>query len=68
MRQGARQIGRRVLDAELLATSAAKASVDVTYTRWPNMWHDFTLLPGLVTAADSALTQSAWFVMTVTSG
>jgi acetyl esterase/lipase len=55
-------------DAELLAASASKASVDVTYTRWPNMWHDFALLPGLVTAADSALTQSAWFVTTVTSG
>ena len=55
-------------DAELLATSAAKASVDVTYTRWPNMWHDFALLPGLLSAADSALSQSAWFVTTVASG
>jgi acetyl esterase/lipase len=55
-------------DAELLATSAAKASVDVTYTRWPNMWHDFALLPGLLSAADSALTQATWFVKTVTSG
>jgi acetyl esterase/lipase len=55
-------------DAELLAASAAQASVDVTYTRWPNMWHDFALLPGLVSAADSALSQTAWFVNTVTSG
>jgi acetyl esterase/lipase len=55
-------------DAELLATSASTASVDVTYTRWPNMWHDFALLPGLVATADSALSQSAWFVKTVTSG
>ena len=55
-------------DAELLATGAAKASVDVTYTRWPDMWHDFALLPGLVSAADSALAQAAWFVTTVTSG
>ena len=55
-------------DAELLATSAAKVDVDVTYTRWPNMWHDFALLPGLVSAADSALSQSAWFVTTVTAG
>jgi acetyl esterase/lipase len=55
-------------DAELLATSASKASVGVTYTRWPNMWHDFALLPGLVSAADSALSQSTWFVRTVTSG
>lgn len=55
-------------DAELLATSTAKAGVDVTYTRWPNMWHDFALLPGLLSAADSALSQAAWFVQTVTSG
>lgn len=55
-------------DAELLATSAAKAGVDVTYTRWPDMWHDFALLPGFLSAADSALSQSAWFVTTVTSG
>jgi acetyl esterase/lipase len=55
-------------DAELLATSASTAGVDVTYTRWPSMWHDFALLPGLVAAADSALSQSAWFVKTVTSG
>jgi len=55
-------------DAEFLATSASTASVDVTYTRWPNMWHDFALLPGLVAAADSALSQSAWFVTTVTAG
>jgi acetyl esterase/lipase len=55
-------------DAELLATSASAAGTDVTYTRWPDMWHDFALLPGLVSAADSALSQSAWFVKTVTSG
>jgi epsilon-lactone hydrolase len=55
-------------DAELLATSASAAGTDVTYTRWPDMWHDFALLPGLLSAADSALTQSAWFVKTVTSG
>ena len=55
-------------DAELLATSAAAAGTDVTYTRWPHMWHDFALLPGVLSAADSALSQSAWFVQTVTSG
>jgi len=55
-------------DAELLATSAAAAGTDVTYTRWPGMWHDFALLPGLLSAADSALSQSAWFVRTVTAG
>jgi epsilon-lactone hydrolase len=53
-------------DAEDLATSASLAGVDVTYTRWPRMWHDFALQPGLVAAADSALSQAAWFVATVT--
>ena len=55
-------------DAELLAVSAATAGADVTYTRWPEMWHDFALLPGFLSAADSALSQSAWFVTTVASG
>jgi epsilon-lactone hydrolase len=53
-------------DAECLAASASAAGVDVTYTRWPRMWHDFALQPGLVAAADSALSQTAWFVETVT--
>jgi epsilon-lactone hydrolase len=54
-------------DAELLAASASAAGVDVTYTRWPRMWHDFMLQPGLVAAADSALAQAAWFVGKVTA-
>ena len=49
-------------DAELLAASASTAGVDVTYTRWPRMWHDFMLQPGLVAAADSALALAAWFL------
>jgi epsilon-lactone hydrolase len=49
-------------DAERLAASASAAGVDVTYTRWPGMWHDFALQPGLLAAADSALAQAAWFV------
>jgi epsilon-lactone hydrolase len=53
-------------DAEDLATGASLAGVDVTYSRWPRMWHGFALLPGLVAAADSALAQAAWFVETVT--
>ena len=53
-------------DAELLAASAAAAGVDVTYTRWPRMWHDFMLQPRLVATADSALAQAAWFVTPVT--
>jgi monoterpene epsilon-lactone hydrolase len=55
-------------DAELLAGSASAAGADVTYTRWPRMWHDFALQPGLLAAADSALAQAAWFVRTVTAG
>jgi acetyl esterase/lipase len=53
-------------DAELLAASASAAGVDVTYTRWPRMWHDFALQPGLLAAADSALAQAAWFIGQVT--
>jgi epsilon-lactone hydrolase len=55
-------------DAELLAASASAAGVDVTYTRWPRMWHDFALQPGQLAAADSALAQAAWFVSQVTAG
>jgi epsilon-lactone hydrolase len=54
-------------DAELLAASASAAGVDVTYTRWPRLWHDFALQPGLLAAADSAVAQAAWFVGQVTS-
>jgi acetyl esterase/lipase len=49
-------------DAEGLAARASAAGVDVTYSRWPRMWHDFMLQPGLLAAADSALAQAAWFV------
>jgi epsilon-lactone hydrolase len=52
-------------DAEILAGRASAAGVDVTYTRWPRMWHDFALQAGLLAAADSALSQAAWFVETV---
>ena len=55
-------------DAAALAASASAAGVDVSYTRWPGMWHDFTLQPGMLTAADSALAQAAWFVTAVTGG
>jgi acetyl esterase/lipase len=55
-----------VPDADRLAASASAAGVEVTYTRWPRMWHDFALQAGLVAAADSALSQAAWFVRAVT--
>ena len=54
-------------DAERLAVSASAAGTDVTYTRWPGMWHEFVLQPGLVAAADSAVAQCAWFVLAVTA-
>ncbi len=54
-------------DAELLAASTSAAGVDVTYTRWPRMWHDFVLQPGLLAAADSAVAQAAWFVSKITT-
>jgi epsilon-lactone hydrolase len=49
-------------DAENLAVRAEAAGVDVTYSRWPGLWHDFTLQPDITAAADSALAQAAWFV------
>lgn len=52
-------------DAENLAVRAAAAGVDVTYSRWPGFWHDFVLQPDITAAADSALTQAAWFVARV---
>jgi acetyl esterase/lipase len=54
-------------DAGLLAASASAAGADVSYTRWPGMWHDFVLQPGLLAAADSAVRQAAWFVGRVTA-
>jgi epsilon-lactone hydrolase len=54
-------------DAAALAASATAAGADVTYSRWPHMWHDFFLLPGLVAAADSAIQQAAFFVESVTA-
>jgi len=50
-----------------VTASASAAGADVTYTRWPRMWHDFVLHPGLVAAADSAVAQAAWFVDAVTA-
>jgi monoterpene epsilon-lactone hydrolase len=54
-------------DAGRLAAIASAAGVDVTYTRWPGLGHDFVLQPGLLAAADSALAQAAWFVAEVTT-
>jgi monoterpene epsilon-lactone hydrolase len=54
-------------DSRLLAASAQAAGVDVTYTRWPGLWHDFVLQAGLLAAADSAVAQAAWFVRKTTA-
>ena len=54
-------------DAENLAARAEAADVDVTYSRWPGMWHDFALQPGIIAAAGSALAQAAWFVARVSA-
>ncbi|HUD38498.1 MAG TPA: alpha/beta hydrolase [Streptosporangiaceae bacterium] len=54
-------------DAEQLTARASAAGVDVTLTKWPRMWHDFALQPGLLAAATSALAQAAWHVTQVTT-
>jgi epsilon-lactone hydrolase len=52
-------------DAGNLAVRAAAAGVDVTYSRWPGLWHDFALQPEITAAGRSALAQAAWFVARV---
>jgi epsilon-lactone hydrolase len=52
-------------DAGNLAVRAAAAGVDVTYSRWPGLWHDFALQPDITAAAGSALAQAAWFIARV---
>jgi epsilon-lactone hydrolase len=54
-------------DAERLTAKATAAGVDVTLTKWPRMWHDFALQPGLLAAATSALAQAAWHVDQLTT-
>jgi acetyl esterase/lipase len=52
-------------DSENLVVRAEAAAVDVTYSRWPGMWHDFALHPDIIAAAYSAVAQAAWFVARV---
>jgi epsilon-lactone hydrolase len=52
-------------DAKNLAVRAAAAGVEVTYSRWPGMWHDFALQPEITTAAARALDEAAWFIARV---
>lgn len=50
-------------DSERLAARARAAGVDVTSTRWPRLWHNFPLQPGLISAADAAVAQTARFIV-----
>ena len=52
-------------DAGNLAVRAAADGVDVTYTRWAGLWHDFALQPDITAAAGRALAQAAQFVSRV---
>ena len=52
-------------DAENLAVRAAADGVDVTYSRWTGLWHDFALQPDITAAAGRALAQAAQFVSRV---
>jgi cation diffusion facilitator CzcD-associated flavoprotein CzcO/acetyl esterase/lipase len=46
-------------DSDRLAERARKASVDVGYSRYDGMWHDFQLGAGLLREADDALADLA---------
>jgi epsilon-lactone hydrolase len=54
-------------DAENLAARAAADGVDVTYSRWAGLWHDFALQPDITAAAGSALAEAARFVSRVSA-
>jgi epsilon-lactone hydrolase len=49
-------------DSEKLAARATAVGVDVTYSQWPGMWHDFALQPDMTAAAGRALAEAARFV------
>ena len=52
-------------DSEKLAARAEAAGVDVTYSLWRGLWHDFTMQPDITAAGDSALDEAARFVARV---
>jgi len=54
-------------DSDKLADRAAAVGVDVTSTRWPGLWHDFTLQPDITTSAGRALDQAAAFITRVSA-
>ena len=51
--------------ADRLAARARAAGVDVTSSPWPRLWHNFPLQPGLISAADTAVAQTASFIARV---
>jgi acetyl esterase/lipase len=55
-------------DSERLAARAEAAGVDVTGSRWPGLWHDFTMQPDITTAAGKALDAAAGFLARVSVG
>ena len=54
-------------DAGNLAVRATAAGVNVTCSRWPDLWHDFALQPDITAAAGRAIAQAAWFVTRVSA-
>jgi hypothetical protein len=50
-----------------LPAAAPAAGSTSPYSRWPGIWHDFALRPGILAAADSALAQAAWLLELVSS-
>ena len=52
-------------DSEKLAARAEAADVDVTYSLWRGLWHDFTMQPDITAAGDGALDEAARFVARV---
>ncbi len=54
-------------DSEKLAARAEAAGVDVTYSRWQGLWHNFTLQPDITAAADQALDEATGFVARVSA-
>ena len=55
-------------DADLLAERAQAAGIDVGYTRFEGMWHDFQLGAGLLREADEAMADLAAALDDIWSG
>jgi cation diffusion facilitator CzcD-associated flavoprotein CzcO/acetyl esterase/lipase len=44
-----------VSDSDRFVERARSAGLEVTYHRWPEMWHDFPIFAGMLAAADQAV-------------